>query len=138
MEIEIYVNIILYLYIGLFLLSIFTGIIALWKRIRKKSLKYAWVIPYLILYSLFALFNTFIAYNSYDDCSNPNYSRYENWKLPNFILNDVKMLIIGLFFGGIFYFVFVRKKCNILIKKGAVAVLFVIMFFLFFFKMRII
>lgn len=40
MHIEAYTTIILYIYIGLFLLSILLGITEIWARLRKKPLHY--------------------------------------------------------------------------------------------------
>lgn len=113
MRIDTYVDIMNYFFIGLFLFSILMGIVAIWKRIKKKPLKYGWIIPFTMVYSIFALYNTFIAYIAYDDISDPNYSRYENWKLYNFILNDLKMLILWLFIGVIFSVIFSRKQYKI-------------------------
>ena len=36
-------------------------------------------------------------YVAYDDISHPNYGRYENWGLNDFISHDIKTLIILLF-----------------------------------------
>mgnify|MGYP007033928682 FL=1 len=113
MCIDIYVNIMEYFFSRLFLLFTFIGIIAIWRRMRKKPLKYGWVIPLIMVYSIFALYNIFIASIAYDDISDPNYSRYKSWELHDFILNDLKMLIVWLIIGVIFYFKFSRKQCLI-------------------------
>ncbi|MFG6369063.1 MAG: hypothetical protein K1W16_11675 [Lachnospiraceae bacterium] len=113
MRIDTYVNIMKYFFVGLFLLSILTGIVAIWKRIQKKPLKYEWISPLTMIYSIFGLCNTFLAYIAYDDISDPNYSRYENWGLHNFILNDLKMLILWLFISVIVFVIFSRKQCKI-------------------------
>ncbi len=78
MCIDIYVSIMEYFFSRLFLLFTFIGIIAIWRRMRKKPLKYGWVIPLIMVYSIFALYNIFIASIAYDDISDPNYSRYKS------------------------------------------------------------
>lgn len=110
MSIETYADIMMKFYMGLFLLSVFAGVAAIWSKIRKKTLKYWWLIPCTILYSIVAVFNVFIASIAYDDPADPNYRIYQNWKLKDFILNDMKVLIIWLFIVGLLYLVLRRKE----------------------------
>lgn len=137
MSIETYTTIITRFYIVLFLFSVFTGIAALYKKIRKKPLRCWWLIPYSMIYSIFALCNTSIAFIAYDDPSDPNYQRYQNWKLHDFVIHDMKTLMIWLLIGGLLYFLLERKhlkiKKNVMYRVLAfIAVLFIIMIILFF------
>jgi len=111
MNIETYATVIVYFYIGIFFLLIPVGIVSLWKRIRRKTAKCWWLIPYSMLYLLFAIFGTFTAYIAYDDLSDPNYRTYEGWELHDFVLNDIKRFILWLLIGVLLYFLFGRKKC---------------------------
>lgn len=126
MSIEAYTTIMTYFYVGLFLLSILTGIVAIWMRIRKKPLKFSWVIPCSILYSIFAFTGTATAYIAYDDIADPNYWLFKNWKLQDFIFNDIKMLIIWLFIGALVYWAFGRKERKRSTKIGFAAVVIVL------------
>lgn len=123
MGIEMYITSVIYLYIGLFLLAVVMGIVAIWHRIRKKTLKCWWLIPCSMLYLIFTTCITFTAYIAYDDLADPNYSTYRNWGLRNFILNDIKMLAIWVFIGELLYLVFERKKRNKSISVGCTALL---------------
>ena len=76
-----------------------------------------------MIYLIFAAFSTFTAHIAYDDPADPNYSIYKDWGLHNFILNDIKMLAIGVFIAALLYFVFESKKCNKSIKVGCSALL---------------
>lgn len=100
MSIDTYVRGIVYLYIGLFLFSIFMGIVRIWYRIRKKKMRY-WggLLPCSFLYLISAIFTTFFAWIAYDDPSNPNYYHYKNWTLRDFILHDIKTFLIWLSIG---------------------------------------
>ena len=115
-----------YFYVGLFLLSILTGIVAIWMRIRKKPLKFSWVIPCSILYSIFAFTGTATAYIAYDDIADPNYWIFKNWNLQDFVFNDIKMLIIWLFISALVYWVLGRKERKRSIKIGFAAVVIVL------------
>lgn len=110
MNIETYADIMMKFYMGLFLFSVFAGAAAIWSKIRKKTFKYWRLIPCTILYSIVAVFNIFIAFIAYDDPADPNYRIYQNWKLPDFILNDIKVLIIWLFIVVLLYLVLRRKE----------------------------
>lgn len=123
MNIETYISNILFLYTGLFLLSIFIGLVGIGIRIWKKTLKYWWIIPYSMLYLFSAIFSTFIASMAYDDLADPNYWRYENWELCDFVLNDIKRLIIWLFIGVLLYLVFEREGYKKSIKERCTALL---------------
>lgn len=126
MSIEAYGRIMCIFYIGLFLVSVLVGIIAVgYTILRKKPLKYGWIIPCITVYSIFALCNTFVPSIAYDDVSHPNYSNYENWQHFNFILNDIKMLLIWLIIGILIYFVFRRKKVETSQKTGGRALFFI-------------
>jgi len=136
MRIETYTRGILYLYSGLFLFSILMGIAEIWTRIRKKTLKY-WggLLPCSILYLIFAMFSTFIASIAYDDPADPNYTRYKNWLLHDFILHDVKTFLLWLFIGLLLYSMSEWKSmkakhmftiCFLAVLLTAVIVLFVI------------
>lgn len=112
MDIKTYMANMICFYLGLLLLFILTGIITLiWGIIRKKTFKWRWIIiPYSILYLFFALFSTTIAGIAYDDFTDPNYWRYEGWRLQDFVLNDVRKIAIWLLIGALLYFVFDRKR----------------------------
>lgn len=138
MNIETYGRVMGIIFIDLFIVSVLAGIIAIgYTIIKRKPLKYGWIIPCVIVYSVFALFNTFVPFIAYDDISDPNYSRYEDWELPDFILNDIKMLLIWVFIGILIYFRFSKKKSDSFQKADGRtrfilgAVLFVLMIFLF-------
>ncbi|MDE5801774.1 MAG: hypothetical protein K2I22_02525 [Lachnospiraceae bacterium] len=118
MSIETYADIMMKFYMGLFLLSVFAGAAAIRRKIRKKTLKYWWLIPCTILYSIVAVFNVFIAFIAYDDPADPNYRIYKNWELKDFILNDIKVLIIWLFIVAVLYLVLRRKECKTSAKTG--------------------
>ena len=124
MSIEAYTTFIMRLYGGLFLLVILIGTVEIWNRIWKKTRKY-WlgIIPYSILYLISAVFSTFIAFISYDDPSYPNYARYENWGLQDFILHDIRTFIVWLFIGILFYLVLGRKSTKKSIKMGCTVLL---------------
>ncbi len=123
MSIETYTDIMIYFYIGLFFLSVFAGMIVLWRKIRKKPLKYGWLVLYTACCSIFCVFHTFIPSIAYDDPGDPNYSRFENWKLYNFILNDIKMLVLCLLIGAALYAVFEKRKQKTSRKAGGIKIL---------------
>ena len=131
MSIEAYTTFIIRLYSGLLLLAILLGAIETWNRIRKKTRKY-WLgtIPCSILYLISAVFSTFIASMAYDDPSDPNYARYENWGLQDFILHDIRTFIVWLFIGILFYLVLGRKSTKKTIKIGCTLLLGFIMILL--------
>lgn len=118
MSIETYADIMMKFYMGLFLLSVFAGAAAIWSKIRKKTLKYWWLIPCTILYSIVAVFNVFTAYIAYDDPADHNYRIYRNWELKDFILNDIKVLLIWVFIVAALYLVLRRKECKTSAKTG--------------------
>ena len=124
MSIEAYTTFIIRLYSGLLLLIIFLGAIETSNRLRKKTRKY-WlgIIPCSILYLMSAVFSTFIASMAYDDPSDPNYARYENWGLQDFILHDITIFILWLFIGILFYLVLGRKTTKKSIKIGCTILL---------------
>lgn len=93
MSIETYANTMIYFFLALFLLSVLADVIVILSIIRKKPLKYWRIMVWSTLYALFAMFNTSIAYIAYDDPSDPNFWRYENWNLHDFVVSDIKMLI---------------------------------------------
>lgn len=136
MNIETYATIVFRLYAGMFLLSVFIGAVGIWKRIRKKPLKFWWGIsPCAILYSFFATISTFVAYLAYDDLSHPQYDEFKNWGLYDFILHDVKTLIIWLAIGFLLYFLSENNVIKGNVKKkiiwaviGVVVVLLLVMF----------
>lgn len=118
MNIETYVTIVLRLYAGLFLLSAFAGAVGIWKRVREKPLKFWWGIsPCAILYSFFASLSTFVAYLAYDDPSHPQYHEFKDWGLYDFMMHDVKTLIIWLAIGFLFYFASENKVVRGIMKK---------------------
>lgn len=139
MSIETYVTIILRFYVGLFLLCILISILEIWNRIREKPLKLWWgIIPCSILYLCSATISTFVAYVAYDDLSHPQYDKFENWELYDFILHDIKTLIIWLLIGLVFYFVSksdvikkIIKMRYILVLIGIVAILLLIILVMF-------
>lgn len=110
MSIETYTTIMIFSYTGLFLFSIIAGIVLIWDRIRKRTLRYFWTVPCVMYYSIFALFNTFVPAIAYDDLADPHYLIFQNWKLHDFILNDIKMLVEWLFIGLLLYLLFERAK----------------------------
>lgn len=109
MSIDFYCMGIIYLYIGLMFLLLGVGVVGIWFRIRKKPFKYWWLIPYSLLYVIFAQCLTGTAYIAYDDVADPNYMNYKGWVLEDFILNDIKRLIIWLGIGAVLF---------LIIKKG--------------------
>lgn len=126
MSIETYATVMTRFYTGLFLLFILAGIVAIWKRIRKKPLKFSCLIPCSIFYSIFAFTGTATAYIAYDDIADPNYRIFKNWKLQDFVFNDIKMLIIWLFIGALVYWIFGRKERKRFIKIGFAAAIIVL------------
>ena len=119
MDIKTYMANIICFYLGLLLFFVLAGIIVLiWSGIRKKALKCWWIIPYSILYLNYALLSAAIAGIAYDDFADPNYWRYEGWRLRDFVLNDVRKIAIWLLIGALLYFVFESKKSNKVIKTG--------------------
>lgn len=123
MNIEAYAEIMMKLYIGLFLLSLLVGIAAVFCKIRKRTVKYWWLIPCTMLYSIVAVFNVFIAYMAYDDPADPNYGIYAEWGLRDFILSDMKVLIIFLLIVILLYLVLRRKEYKMCAKAGRRTVL---------------
>ena len=59
----------------------------------------------------------------YDDPTEPGYTTFKNWRLYDFILNDIRMLIIWLFIGALLYIVVKRIESRRPIKKGFVILL---------------
>ena len=117
MSIETYTTNMFFFYLGLLFLFVLTGIIVLIRSgIRKKTLKCWWIIPYSILYLIYALLSATIAGIAYDDIADPNYWRYEGWRLHDFVLNDVRKIAVWLLIGVLLYFVFERKETNKVIK----------------------
>lgn len=110
MSIEAYADIMIRFYVALFLFSVFAGVVAIWNKIRKRTLKYWWIIPCTTIYAIIAAFHVFVPYIAYDDPADPNYRIYEKWELQDFILNDLKLLIIGLFVVALFYLVLRRRE----------------------------
>ena len=127
MSIETYTTNMVFFYLGLLFLFVLAGIIVLiWSGIRKKTLKCRWIIPYSILYLVYALFSASTAGIAYDDIADPNYWRYEGWKLYDFVLNDVRKIAIWLLIGVLLYFVFERKETNKVIKAGGKVLLIIL------------
>lgn len=127
MDIKSYMGNMICLYLGLLLLFVLAGIIVLIWGIWKKTIKFRWIIiPYSIVYLFFALFSTTIAGIAYDDFADPNYWRYEGWKLHDFVLNDVRKITIWLLIGALLYFVFERKETNKVIKTGGKVLLIIL------------
>ncbi len=110
MSIETYANTMIYFFLALFLLSVLADVIVILSIIRKRPLKYWRIMVWSTLYALFAMFNTSIAYIAYDDPSDPNFWRYENWNLHDFVVSDIKMLIFWLFLGALIYLI--SEKAN--------------------------
>lgn len=126
MSVETYTTMITRLYMGLFFVSVLMSIVGIWHRIRKKTLKHWWMIPYSIIYPIFAVCSTITAYIAYDDPSDPNFRTYKNWELRDFAFNDLKMLVIWLAVGVLLYLIF--RKRNPVKKRWAVSfVLFMIL-----------
>lgn len=124
MSIDTYANVMIRLYIGSFLLSIFIGIVSLWKGIKqKKSIRHWAVIPCLICYSYIAQYNVFVPYIAYDDLADPNYWQYKGWRLQDFIFNDIRLLLVWLFIGALFDFIAERRKYKESIQKAYIVVL---------------
>ena len=124
MSIEVYTTFIIRFYGGVLLLVLFLGAVEIWNRIRKKTRKY-WlgIIPCSIFYLISAVFSTFVAYIAYDDPSDPNYALYENWGLQDFILHDIRTLLLWLFIGILLYLVLGRKNTKKSIKIGSTILL---------------
>lgn len=115
MSIETYTDGIICFYIVLFLVvivaAVVMGIVEIWCKIRKKPLRY-WrgIIPCFIFYLVSAVFTIFVASMAYDDIADPNYARYGNWTLHDFILHDIKTFIIWLVIGILLYLRFRRNS----------------------------
>ena len=124
MSIEAYTTFIIRLYGWLLLFVILLGAVEAWNRIWKKTRKY-WlgIIPCSILYLISAVFSTFIASIAYDDPSDPNYARYENWGLQDFVLHDIRTLFLWLFISILIYLVLGRKTTKKSIKIGCTIIL---------------
>lgn len=116
MSIETYADIMMKLYMGLFLLSVLAGAAAILSKIKKKTLKYRWFIPCTMIYSIVAVFHVFIAFIAYDDPADPNYRIYQNWELKDFIFNDIKLLLIWLLLVVLLYLVSKRKESETPVK----------------------
>ncbi len=99
------------------------GGIAVVRRIRKRTVKYWWLIPCVMVYSIAAVCNTFIAGIAYDDPADPNYGIYKGWALRDFILNDLKVLVIGLFLAALLCLVLRRKKAETTSRRAVRIVL---------------
>ncbi len=110
MSIETYANTMIYFFLALFLLSVLADVIVILSIIRKRPLKYWRIMVWSTLYALFAMYNTSIACIAYDDPSDPNFWRYENWNLHDFVVSDIKMLIFWLFLGALIYLI--SEKAN--------------------------
>ena len=124
MSIETYTTFIIRFYSGLLLLVLLLDAVKTWNRIRKKTRKY-WlgIFPCSILYLITAIFSTFIASMAYDDPSDPNYARYENWGLQDFILHDIRTLLLWLFIGILLYLILGRRTTKKSIKIGCTILL---------------
>lgn len=109
-SIETYTSSVMFLLLGLFLVSVLIWPIVIYKRIKnkEKTVKFDWIVPYLIIYSVFAQINVISAAISYDDIASPGYQKYANWKLHQFIFNDIRLLLIFLLSGVLFNFIFNR------------------------------
>lgn len=112
MSVEAYTDDIIIIHMVLFLCLILAGVAAVWRKIRKKEVKRWWLVPCAMYYSVCAVFGTFMAFMAYDDPADPNFARYGNWELHNFILNDMGRLIVWLCIGLLFYLAFERKDCK--------------------------
>ena len=127
MSINIYCVGIICFYIGLTLLFLCIGIVGIWNQIHQNPFKYWWIIPYSLLYLLSAQMLTFTAYIAYDDPADPNYMHYKDWELKDFILSDIKRLVIWLFIGVILFLILKKgtKKINLALRCiiGILAVL---------------
>lgn len=130
MSIDTYTRTVVWFYIGVLLLFVLAGVVEIWNKIRKKPLRYWWgITPCAIFYSLSALVSTSVASIAYDDISDPNYMRYAGWELSDFILHDVKTLIIWLLISLTAYFVSKsRWKRLILAAAGILLVLLLIVY----------
>lgn len=110
MSIDSYASFMLdYFFKGLFLLSVLAGMVAIVMKVRKKTVKCWWLIPCISVYSIVAAYNLFFPYIAYDDVADPNYWKFNNWGLRDFILNDCKMLLLFLVVMLLLYFVGKRK-----------------------------
>lgn len=116
MSIETYTDSIMFLHIGIFICLVFTGIVMAWRKLCGREVKQWWIIPCIMYYCTCAVFGTLMAFMAYDDPADPNFSRYGNWKLHNFILNDLARLIIWSAIGLLFYLAFERKDCKRAVK----------------------
>lgn len=112
MQIETYAFMMSYFYLGMFFFSGLLGVIALWKKVKKKSFRHGWVIPWMIGYFLIAMYHVFIPYMAYDDPSDPNYKWYEGWGLRDFVFHDLKLLVTGLLVGALLCFIRKRRACG--------------------------
>lgn len=126
MSIETYTLVMLRLYMGLFFLLLLTGAAQIWNIVRKKKAKIpGGVLSCTFLWLISAIVGTTAAASAYRDPSNPNYARYENWGLQDYILHDVKTFLFWLVIG-----VSLFALGNALAKKPIKAVCIVLMGFL--------
>ena len=134
MSIEEYTRIVFYFYLGIFLFSVLIGFIEILRRLWKKTSKF-WlgIVPCAIFYSFSAALSTFSASIAYDDIADPNYMKYKDWGLTDFILHDIKTFFIWLFISILLYFVFGRESTKKSIKKAFAVILgvLIILFVLF-------
>lgn len=100
MNIETYARFVSKLYIGIFVSTTLMCIVEIWNRLRnQKATLWAGIFPCSFLYSISALLSTLFGFIAYDDLSNPNYARYENWALHDFVLQDIRTFLIWLSIG---------------------------------------
>lgn len=109
MGIETYTDNIIVIHMVLFGCLILAGIVAIWRKIRGKRIRYWWLIPCTMYYSVCAVIGTFMASMAYDDPADPNFGRYGNWGLHDFLLHDLMRLILWILIGLLFYIAFERK-----------------------------
>lgn len=99
MTIETYTAKIAGFYMLLFLFTSLLGIVEICNRIRKNKVIWAGFFPCSFLYSIFGFFSILTAYMAYDDVADPNYWRYQDWTLQDFILQGIRTFLIWLSIG---------------------------------------
>lgn len=113
---------------GLFFFLIVAGVVEFFIRIRKRTLKFWWVTPCAISYSQWATVITTAVYMVLDDVSHPDYWKYKDWGLWDFVFLHIKILIIWLLIGALFYFLFEKSHINDTIKAVCASLMMGVLF----------
>lgn len=116
---------------GLFFFLIVVGVVEFFIRIRKRILKFWWVTPCAISYSQWTTMLTLKVYMVHDDVSHPDYWKYMDWRLRDFVFLNIKILIIWLLIGALLYFLFEKSHINDMIKVVCASLMMGVLFLFF-------